>query len=164
MRSRGGAGWSSVAFWSLRPHAWPQGDAGPQPCDALRSLRTRASRFSFYRAAGIARGLIDLAKLIAASRPDIVQGWMYPLLPRASAPWRANQRRRGPSAALGRARALWKSLPWPVLSSGTCSFTPRWHHCPIDGHRVPLETLQMGRQLWQEGARIALGPKGCCAL
>jgi hypothetical protein len=27
-----------------------------------------------------------------------------------------------------------------------------------------LETLQMGRQLWQEGARIALGPRGCCAL
>jgi hypothetical protein len=27
-----------------------------------------------------------------------------------------------------------------------------------------LETLQMGRQLWQEGARIALAPRGCCAL
>src|SRR5262249_58944262 len=43
----------------------------------LRAAGVTVVELNFDRTAGVARGLVELAKLIAARRPDIVQGWMY---------------------------------------------------------------------------------------
>jgi glycosyltransferase involved in cell wall biosynthesis len=43
----------------------------------LRTAGVTVVELNFDRAAGVARGLVELAKLIAARRPDVVQGWMY---------------------------------------------------------------------------------------
>jgi glycosyltransferase involved in cell wall biosynthesis len=45
--------------------------------DRLRAAGVTVAEFNFERATGVARGLVELARLIAARRPDIVQGWMY---------------------------------------------------------------------------------------
>jgi len=45
--------------------------------EQLRAAGVMVMELNFDRAAGVARGLVELAKLIAARRPDIVQGWMY---------------------------------------------------------------------------------------
>jgi glycosyltransferase involved in cell wall biosynthesis len=45
--------------------------------DAMRRSGVDVIELDFGRAAGIASGLVRLARLIAAARPDIVQGWMY---------------------------------------------------------------------------------------
>jgi len=45
--------------------------------ERLRAAGVTVVELNFDRAAGVARGLVELAKLIAARRPDIVQGWMY---------------------------------------------------------------------------------------
>jgi glycosyltransferase involved in cell wall biosynthesis len=45
--------------------------------ERLRAAGVTVVELTFDRAAGVARGLVELAKLIAARRPDIVQGWMY---------------------------------------------------------------------------------------
>jgi glycosyltransferase involved in cell wall biosynthesis len=43
----------------------------------LRAAGVTVVELNFDRTAGVARGLVELARLIAARRPDIVQGWMY---------------------------------------------------------------------------------------
>jgi glycosyltransferase involved in cell wall biosynthesis len=45
--------------------------------ERLRGAGVRVVELRFDKAGSIAAGLIKLAKLIAESRPDIVQGWMY---------------------------------------------------------------------------------------
>jgi glycosyltransferase involved in cell wall biosynthesis len=45
--------------------------------ERLRAAGVTVVELDFDRAAGVARGLVELARLIAARRPDIVQGWMY---------------------------------------------------------------------------------------
>jgi glycosyltransferase involved in cell wall biosynthesis len=45
--------------------------------ERLRAAGVTVVELNFDRVAGVARGLVELAKLIAARRPDIVQGWMY---------------------------------------------------------------------------------------
>jgi glycosyltransferase involved in cell wall biosynthesis len=45
--------------------------------ERLRAAGVTVVELNFDRAAGVARGLVELARLIAARRPDIVQGWMY---------------------------------------------------------------------------------------
>jgi glycosyltransferase involved in cell wall biosynthesis len=45
--------------------------------ERLRTAGVTVVELNFDRAAGVARGLVELAKLIAARRPDVVQGWMY---------------------------------------------------------------------------------------
>ena len=45
--------------------------------DELRKAGIAVVELDFGRAGGIASGLLKLAKLIAADKPDIVQGWMY---------------------------------------------------------------------------------------
>jgi glycosyltransferase involved in cell wall biosynthesis len=45
--------------------------------DRVRAAGVTVAEFNFERATGVARGLVELARLIAARRPDIVQGWMY---------------------------------------------------------------------------------------
>jgi glycosyltransferase involved in cell wall biosynthesis len=45
--------------------------------ERLRAAGVTVVELNFDRAAGVARGLVELAKLITARRPDIVQGWMY---------------------------------------------------------------------------------------
>jgi glycosyltransferase involved in cell wall biosynthesis len=45
--------------------------------ERLRAAGVTVVELKFDRAAGVARGLVELARLIAAHRPDIVQGWMY---------------------------------------------------------------------------------------
>ena len=45
--------------------------------ERLRAAGVAVAELNFDRAAGVARGLVELARLIAARRPDIVQGWMY---------------------------------------------------------------------------------------
>jgi glycosyltransferase involved in cell wall biosynthesis len=45
--------------------------------ERLRAAGVTVVQLDFRRPAGIASGLIKLAKLIADRRPDVVQGWMY---------------------------------------------------------------------------------------
>jgi len=45
--------------------------------ERLRAGGVRVVELRFDKAGGIATGLFKLARLIAESRPDIVQGWMY---------------------------------------------------------------------------------------
>jgi glycosyltransferase involved in cell wall biosynthesis len=45
--------------------------------ERLRATGVTVLELSFDHAAGVAAGIITLAKLIAEQRPDIVQGWMY---------------------------------------------------------------------------------------
>jgi glycosyltransferase involved in cell wall biosynthesis len=45
--------------------------------ERLRAGSVRVVELRFDKAGGIATGLFKLARLIAESRPDIVQGWMY---------------------------------------------------------------------------------------
>jgi glycosyltransferase involved in cell wall biosynthesis len=45
--------------------------------ERLRTAGVKVVQLDFRRARGIASGLIELAKLIAERRPDVVQGWMY---------------------------------------------------------------------------------------
>jgi glycosyltransferase involved in cell wall biosynthesis len=45
--------------------------------ERLRSTGVRVVELNFAQPVGVARGLVTLAKLIAAQRPDVVQGWMY---------------------------------------------------------------------------------------
>lgn len=45
--------------------------------DRLRAAHVTVVELDFDHALGIRRGIVKLAKLIAQSRPDIVQGWMY---------------------------------------------------------------------------------------
>jgi hypothetical protein len=45
--------------------------------ERLQAAGVTVVELDFDRAAGVARGLVELARLIAARRPDIVQGWMY---------------------------------------------------------------------------------------
>jgi glycosyltransferase involved in cell wall biosynthesis len=45
--------------------------------ERLRSAGVTVVELNFDRPVGLARGLVTLAKLIAAQRPDVVQGWMY---------------------------------------------------------------------------------------
>jgi hypothetical protein len=45
--------------------------------ERLRAGDVRVVELRFDKAGGIATGLFKLARLIAESRPDIVQGWMY---------------------------------------------------------------------------------------
>ena len=43
----------------------------------LRAAGVTVVELNFDRTVGAARGLVELARLITARRPDIVQGWMY---------------------------------------------------------------------------------------
>jgi glycosyltransferase involved in cell wall biosynthesis len=45
--------------------------------ERLRAAGVTVVELNFDRAAGVASGLLKLARLIAERRPDIVQGWMY---------------------------------------------------------------------------------------
>jgi glycosyltransferase involved in cell wall biosynthesis len=45
--------------------------------ERLRAGSVRVVELRFDKAGGVATGLFKLARLIAESRPDIVQGWMY---------------------------------------------------------------------------------------
>ncbi|MGA7486583.1 MAG: glycosyltransferase [Xanthobacteraceae bacterium] len=45
--------------------------------ERLRAAGVTVVELSFSQPVGIAAGLVKLARLIAAQRPDIVQGWMY---------------------------------------------------------------------------------------